>query len=188
MNEIGFIKKIINKCLLTTNEVCKITGISRARISKKVQSGKLDCIRKTSGGLIFHIDDIQPNVDKVGQTVKRFFNNEFDVINLLLSGYKIILTGSVGTGKTTLLEKIKKYAEENSIILKLYDDGEIPKNFLSLSYSSLAVVQATNEIEAFNELSEYLNTSINEIKEKIDFICTLEANQITILKGDEVLN
>ncbi|WP_307993052.1 hypothetical protein [uncultured Clostridium sp.] len=184
--KIAFHKKVVNKCALTTNEVCKITGLSRARISKKVQTGKLDYIRKTSGGFIFHKDDIKPNLDRNGHIVKRFYNNEFDVINLLLSGYKLILTGSVGTGKTTLLEKIKKYAEENSIIVKLFDDGEIPKNFLSLPYSLLAVVQSDNEIEALNYLSQYLSTSINEIREKIDFICTLESNQITILKIDEV--
>lgn len=187
MNDINFVKKVINKSIISTAEASKITGLSKARICKKVATGKLDYVKKTSAGIIFYKDDIQPNMDRTGRFLKKFYNNEFDVINLLISGYKIILTGSVGSGKTTLLSKIRRYAEENSNIFKLFDDGEIPKNYLEIPYSSLAVVQADDELEALNSLSQYLNVSIDEIREKIDFICTLEANQITILKIDEVL-
>lgn len=187
MNDKNFLKKIINKSIISTAEASKITGLSKARLCQKVNTGKLNCIRKTSAGIIFYKDDIQPNLDRTGRIIKKFYNNEFDVINLLISGYKIILTGSTGSGKTTLLSKIRRYAEENSNIFKLFDDGEIPKNYLKIPYSSLAVVQADDELEALNYLSQYLNSSINEIKENVDFICTLEFNQITILKIDEVL-
>ncbi len=187
MNDMNFLKKIINKSLINTAETSKITGFSKACICQKVNKGNLDYIKKTSAGIIFYKDDIKPNIDKTGKIIKKFYNNEFDVINLLISGYKIVLTGSVASGKTTLLSKVRKYAEENFQIFKLFDDGEIPENYLQMPYSSLAVVQADNELEALNYLSNYLNSSIDEIKEKIDFICTLECNQITILKIDEVL-
>lgn len=187
MNDINFVKKVINKSIISTADVCKITGLSKSRICKRVETGKLNYVRKTSAGIIFYKDDIQPNLDRTGRIVKKFHNNEFDVINLLISGYKIIVTGSAASGKTTLLNAIRKYAEENCHIFKLFDNEEIPENYLKIPSSSLAVVQADNELDALNYLSQYLNTSINEIKENVDFICTLESNQITILKIDEVV-
>ena len=188
MNDINFVKKVINKSIITTGDACKITDLSKSRIFKRVETGKLNYIRKTSAGIIFYKDDIQPNIDRTGRIIKKFDNNEFDVINLLMSGYKIIVTGSVRSGKTTLLDKIRKYAEENYSVFKLFDDDEIPENYLKIPYSSLAIVQADDELEALSYLSRYLNASIDEIKDNVDFICTLESNQITILKIDEVLS
>lgn len=181
-----FTRKMINKRVITTKDVCNITGISRQAICRKVSEGKLEYIKKTKQGILFDKEVIKPNIDRIGKVINRFYNNEFDIIDLLISGYKVILSGSVCTGKTTILNMIKKQTEKIYHEFKLFDSHEIPKDFLKIqSRGSLAVVQADNENDALKYLSEYLDIDVQDIEKNIDFICTIEHNQITILKTNE---
>lgn len=184
----NLIKKFIDKNVITTKDVTCITGLSRAAVCSKARTGRFKYIKKSKQGILFDKDDFLPNINKTtGKKIKKFFNNEYDIVELLISGYKIILSGRIGTGKTTILNIIRQQTEEYHPEFKLFDYDEIPKDFLKIHGSSLAVVQADNEVDAFKCLSEHLDVSIEEIKSGVDFICTIESRQITILKADEII-